>query len=213
MPEPALLAFQNVGKGLQAALLADRGLGQGLALSHAVVDEGVNRLLKHSLLVPGDDLRGFELKEVLQPVVPVDDPAVKVVQVRGGEAAPVQLDHRPQSRRDDRDDLQEHPLRPGPRIDETPYQPQAAAQLLYLQRLVLGVDLRIGFFGHLLQVELLKDALDGLGPDADLKDLAVLQRQFPELELGYDLVPLYLLEDEPFLLLQNLELVFLVVRL
>jgi len=43
----------------------------------AVVEEGVDRLLQHPLLVPDDDLRGSELEELLQPVVPVDDAAVE----------------------------------------------------------------------------------------------------------------------------------------
>ena len=79
----------------------------------AVVDEGVARLLEHPLLVADDDLGRAELQEPLEAVVAVDDAAVEVVQVGGREAAAVELDHRPQVGRDDRQDREDHPLRPG----------------------------------------------------------------------------------------------------
>ena len=53
----------------------------------------------------------FELHQALQPVVPVDDAAVEVVQVRGREAAAVERHERAEVRRDHRDDLEDHPLR------------------------------------------------------------------------------------------------------
>ena len=71
-----------------------------------VVDQGVARLLEHPLLVADDDLRRTELEEPLEAVVAVDDAAIEVVQVGGGETAAVQLDHRSQIRRDDREDRQ-----------------------------------------------------------------------------------------------------------
>ena len=46
-----------------------------------------------------------------QTVVAVDDPAVQVVQVGGGKASAVQLNHRADVRRDDRNNVQNHPLR------------------------------------------------------------------------------------------------------
>ena len=67
-------------------------------------------LLEHPLLVADDDLRRAELEEPLEPVVPVDDAAVEVVEVGGREAAAVELDHRPQLGRDHRQDREDHPL-------------------------------------------------------------------------------------------------------
>ena len=89
LTEPALLALEHVGQGLQGPVV---GAGHGAAPA-AVVDEGVHGLLEHPLLVADDDVRGVELDQPLQAVVPVDDPAVQVVEVRGGEAPAVQLDH------------------------------------------------------------------------------------------------------------------------
>src|ERR671927_292748 len=65
-------------------------------------------LLEHPLLVVHDDLGRTEVEQPLEPVVPVDDPAVQVVHVAGGEAATVELHHRAQVRRDDRHAVQHH---------------------------------------------------------------------------------------------------------
>ena len=59
----------------------------------AVVDQSVHQLLKHALLVADDDFRRAELQQPLETVVAVDDAAVEVVEVGGGEAAAVQLHH------------------------------------------------------------------------------------------------------------------------
>src|SRR5712692_4591391 len=77
----------------------------------AVVDQGVARLLEHPLLVADDDLGRAELEEPLEAIVAVDDAAIQVVQVRRREPAAVELDHRPQIRRDHRQDGQDHPVR------------------------------------------------------------------------------------------------------
>ncbi len=77
LPETALLAFQRIGEGLQGPVVG--------ALEHAtpaaVVEEGVDGLLKHPLLVAHDDFRGAQLEKLLQPVVAVDDPPVQIVQI------------------------------------------------------------------------------------------------------------------------------------
>jgi hypothetical protein len=76
----------------------------------AVVEQGVDGLLQHALFVAQDDAGGLDLDELLQPVVPVDDAAVEIVQVAGGEAAAVQGDQRTQVRRQHRQTIQDHPL-------------------------------------------------------------------------------------------------------
>src|SRR5437764_11553385 len=91
-----------------ALLLAVAGAGDGAAAA-AVVDECVDRLLEHPLLVAHDDLGRAELEQPLQAVVAVDHAAVEVVEVGGGEAAAVQLDHRAQLWRNDRQDIEHHP--------------------------------------------------------------------------------------------------------
>ena len=106
LAEAPLLALQHVGERLERALV---GPGDGLA-APAVVEERVDRLLQHPLLVADDDVGGVQLHEPLQPVVAVDDAAVEVVQVGGGEAAAVERHQRAQVGRDDRDDLEHHPV-------------------------------------------------------------------------------------------------------
>ena len=104
LAEPALLALEHVGQRLQRAVAR---AGDRTAAA-AVVEQRVHGLLQHPLLVVDDDLGRAEVEQPLEPVVPVDDAAVQVVQVGGGEAATVELDHRPQVRRDHRDAVEDH---------------------------------------------------------------------------------------------------------
>src|SRR5207249_8286021 len=83
------LALQHVAERLE---LAVAGARDGAAPA-PVVDQGVDRLLQHPLLVADDDLGRAQLQQPLEPVVAVDDAAVEVVQVGGRKAAAVELDH------------------------------------------------------------------------------------------------------------------------
>src|SRR5438034_10551904 len=56
------------------------------------------------------DLGCLKFNEPLQPVVPVEDATVQIVQIRGREAPTVERHQRAELRRDDRDDLENHPL-------------------------------------------------------------------------------------------------------
>ena len=107
LAEPALLALEHVGERLQGPVARARHR----AAAAAVVEQRVDGLLQHALLVVDDDLRRAEVEQPLEAVVPVDHPAVEVVQVGGGEAATVELHHRAQLRRDHRHGLEDHPLR------------------------------------------------------------------------------------------------------
>ena len=104
LAEPALLALEQIRQRLQrpVARAGDR------TSTAAVVEQCVDGLLEHPLLVVDDDLGRAEVEQSLQPVVAVDHAAVQVVQVGGGEPATVELDHRAQVRRDDRDGVQHH---------------------------------------------------------------------------------------------------------
>src|SRR5205085_1567427 len=104
LAEPALLALQHVRERLERAIprSGDR------ATAAAVVEQRVDRLLEHPLLVVDDDLGRAEVEEPLQSVVPVDDSPVQVVEVRGREAATVQLHHGAQVGRDHGDDVEDH---------------------------------------------------------------------------------------------------------
>ena len=86
LPEPALLATEQVRQRLEAVVVA---ASHGPAAA-SVVHEGVDRLLEHPLFVADDDLRCGELYQPLEAVVAVDDPAVEVVEVAGREPAAVE---------------------------------------------------------------------------------------------------------------------------
>ena len=126
LAEAALLALQHVREGLERAVAGARDR----AAVAAVVEEGVDGLLQHPLLVVDDDVGRLQLHQVPQAVVAVDDAAVEIVQVGGREAAALEGDERAQVRRDDRQDLEDHPFRAGPRVDEALDDLQALGELL-----------------------------------------------------------------------------------
>src|SRR5438067_144235 len=114
LAEAALLALEGVAERLQRAVV--RALQHAAAA--AVVEERVDRFLQHALLVAHDDVRRAELEQLLQAIVAVDDAAVQIVEVRRGEAAAVQRDQRAQLGRNDRNDVEDHPLRTMSRLAE-----------------------------------------------------------------------------------------------
>ena len=155
----------------------------------AVVDQRVARLLEHPLLVADDDLRGAQLEQSLEPVVAVDDAAVQVVQVGGREAAAVELDHRPQVRRDDRQDRQDHPVgaRAGAaeRLDEAQPLDGLLAPLAGA-----GADLDVERASQLLEVHPADDLADRLGAHARAEDAAALgARAVALVEVRYSVSP------------------------
>ena len=134
LAEAALLALQHVGQRLQRPLV---GAGDDAA-APAVVEQRVDRLLQHALLVAHDDVGRAQLDQALQPVVAVDDAAVQIVEVRGREAAAIQRHQRAQFGRDHRHDFEDHPFRPAVQFDERLDQLQPLDELL-APRLGIGV--------------------------------------------------------------------------
>src|SRR2546425_1232614 len=140
LAEPPLLALEHVGERLERSLTppANR-LG-----ATAVVEQRVHRLLQHPLLVPEDDLRRPVQDQLLQPVVTIDDAAVQVVQVRRREPPAVQRHQRPQVGRDDRDHVQDHPLRVVAPLPRGARVAERVHDLEALQHLLLAVLARLG---------------------------------------------------------------------
>src|SRR5690606_21566982 len=184
LAEPTLLALEHVGERLERAAVR---AGDGLSAA-TVVEERVDRLLQHPLLVADDDVGSVELDEPLEPVVAVDHPAVEVVEVGGGEAPAVERDEGPEIRRDHRDDLEHHPLGPVPGLLEGLHHLEAAGQLLALG---LGgglLQLRPEPLHLLVDVDHLEEVADGLTAHAGIEGLvAVLLLERPEAILGEDL--------------------------
>src|SRR5215211_2822563 len=106
LTEAALLALEHVGEALESPV---SGAGYRTAPT-PVIEEGVDGLLEHPLLVVHYHVWRSEVEQPTQTIVPVYDPAVEVVQVGGGETATVELDHRTQVRRQDGDGLHYHPF-------------------------------------------------------------------------------------------------------
>ena len=183
LTEAALLALQHIGQRLECAVVrtGDR------AAAAAVVDERVNRFLKHTLLVAHDDIRCAQLKQALQTVVAVDDAAVQVVQVARCEAAAVQLYHRTDLRRDDRNNVHDHPLRAvmrqAERLDDLKALDDAQTLLAGSLAQLCGQLL-----GQLVEVELCEQLLDGLRAHAGTEIVLVLFAHIAVLGLGEDLL-------------------------
>src|SRR5690606_354920 len=114
LAKAALLGLEHVAQALELVVAApgDR------AATPAVVDQAVDGFLQHPLFVADDDLGCAKIEKPLEPVVPVDDAPVQVVQVARGEAAAVELDHRTEARRQHGKHLEDHPLRLVPRLLE-----------------------------------------------------------------------------------------------
>ena len=104
LAEAALLALEHVGQRLECTV-ARAG---HRTTTTTVVEQCVDGLLEHALLVVDDDLRRTEIKQALEAVIAVDHATVEIVQVRGREAATIELNHRAQIRRDNRDCVEHH---------------------------------------------------------------------------------------------------------
>ena len=126
LAEPPLLALEHVGERLERPLV--RACDDASAPS--VVEQRVDRLLQHPLLVADDDVGRAKLHQPLQTIVAVDDAAIEVVQVRGREAPAIERHERPQLRRDDRHHGQDHPLRLVARLDEGLHDLEPLGELL-----------------------------------------------------------------------------------
>ena len=184
LAEAALLALEHVAERLQRPVAR---AGDGAAAT-AVVEERVDGLLQHPLLVVDDDLRSAEIQQSLEPVVPVDHAAVEVVQVRGREAAAVELHHRAELRRDHRHGLEDHPVRLVLRGDEggDDLEPlDRALALLALGRLDrLAQRERLG-----LEVEVAEQVADRLRPHPTAEvDAEAVGRAEAVLELAEELL-------------------------
>ena len=172
LAEAALLALEHVGERLQGAVVV-RADGVDAA---GVVEERIDRLLEHALLVPQDDLRRLDLDEALEAVVADDDTAIEIVEVRGREPAAFEGHERTQFRGDDRDDVEHHPLgtvqHAGLALAERLHDAQALEDLLLLLRGVLLLRRHTELCSHRLDVRPAQQVLDGVA--ADLGDELLL---------------------------------------
>src|SRR4051812_44868877 len=177
LTEPPLLALQRIGERLQRPVV---GAAQHAA-APSVVEQRVHRFLEHALFVADDDVRRLQLHQLLQPVVAVDDAAIEIVQVRRREAAAVERHQRTQFRRNDRNDVEDHPLRTVARLAEGVDDLQALCILQLLLRRQLAAHLLAQLDRQPLDVDALEQLLDRLGAHLRLEAVLVLFTRLPVL--------------------------------
>ena len=186
LAEAPLLALDHVGEGLQGPLVR---AGDG-APATAVVEEGVDRLLQHPLLVAHDDLGRVEVEQALEPVVPIDDPPVEVVEVGGGEPAALEGHEGAKLGRQHGQDLEHHPLRPVAGALEAFEELEALGELLGAGlrpgRVQLPADLR----DLVLQIRGAQQLADRLRPHAGVELVAVLLQRVVVHLVGEELAAL-----------------------
>src|SRR5208283_3933183 len=77
----------------------------------AVIEERIHCLLEHSFFILYNDAWGLQLHEPFKSVVPVDDPPVKIIEVRGCETAAVKRNKGSQIRGQYGHYIKDHPIR------------------------------------------------------------------------------------------------------
>ncbi len=159
LAEAALLALEGVGERLERTVVR----AAQHAATAAVVEQRVDGLLQHALLVADDDLRRVEVHQLLEAVVAVDDAAIEVVEVGRGEAAAVERHERAQLGRDDRDHVEDHPLRLVVGLAEGLDDLEALGVLELLLQRGLGLHALAQLDGELGDFDALEQFLDGLG--------------------------------------------------
>ena len=161
LAEPALLALQHVCERLQRPLV---GAGDDAA-APAIVEQCVDRLLQHPLLVTDDDVGRAQFDQPLQAVVAVDDPTIEIVEVGSGEAAAVERHQWTQIGWNHRDYGQYHPFRLVAGRHEGLDQLEAFGELLRLELGGRFRDLLAQVGRKLLKVKRLEHLADSLGAD------------------------------------------------
>ena len=182
LAEAARLAFDHVGQGLQGALV---GAGHGFAAA-AVVQQGVNRLLQHALLVAGNDFRRFEFEQPAQTAVTVDHAAVQIVQIGCGKTSAIQRHERTQVRRQHRQHIEHHPLGLDARLLEGFQHFEALGVLLDLQLGACQVVAQL--LDGAFDVDRLQQLFDALSAHLGLELVTVFLELGVEIVLGHDAV-------------------------
>ena len=81
LAEASLLALDHIGQALERTIART----EHRTTTTSVVQQGVDGLLQHPLFITDNHFGGIEVDQFFQSIVAVDDPAVQVVQIAGGE--------------------------------------------------------------------------------------------------------------------------------
>ena len=129
----------------------------------------------------------MQVHQLLQPVVAIDHPAIKIIQVRGREAPAIQWHQRTQLRRNNRNDIQNHPVGFIPTLAESFNNFQTLGILEPLLQRGLILHLLPQFAGETLDIHSLKKFLNCLRAHHGLEARGtILLVEFPVLGLVFD---------------------------
>ena len=78
-----------------------------------IIEQRVDCFLQHALFISNNDVRGLELEQILETIIPVNDAAIQIVQITRREPPTFQRHKRAQIRRNHRQHIQDHPIRTG----------------------------------------------------------------------------------------------------
>src|SRR6516225_1878972 len=170
LTKPAAFTLQHVAQRLQRTITST---GNGATMT-AIVEQCVDGFLEHPLFVADDDIRCLELKKIFEPVVPVDDPSIQIIEIRGGKPASFKRNQGTQIGWNNRKNIQNHPLWPRMRAHEALNKLQPLRQLL-TDLLAFGVIHRLFEFSiQSVQFDLRKQHLDCFGAHPSNKRVSIL---------------------------------------
>ena len=174
LTEPSAFALEHVAERFERAI---SGAGDGAAVT-AIVEQSVDRFLQHALFVADDDVRRFELEQILEPIVAIDDAAIKIVQIAGRESSAFERNERTQIRRDDRQHIENHPIGTRMRVLEALHQFGPFRQFLANLFALGGAHRLIQFFVELVQIDFRQQFFHCFRAHAGDKIFAVLLLRF-----------------------------------
>src|SRR5437588_11017874 len=77
LTETSAFTLEHIAKRFERAI---SGAGDGAAVT-AVVEQSIDRFLQHSLFVANDHVRRFELEQILETIVPINDATIEIVEI------------------------------------------------------------------------------------------------------------------------------------
>ena len=107
LPEPSLFSLEHIAEGLERSLV---GTGNYFTPS-PIVKKNVHGFLQHSLFISNNNIRCVQFKEPFQPIIPINDAAVKIIQIRSGKTASIKGNKWSQVRRQYGNHIQDRPFR------------------------------------------------------------------------------------------------------
>ena len=172
-----MLTFQAVAQRLQRTVR----VSLHRARLAGVVEQRVDGLLQHALLITHNHIRSIDFHQTLQTVVADDDATVKVVQVGSGKTTAIQRDERAQLRRSHGHHLHYHPL--GTVFDMVVRLAERLKHLQTLQQVLLAllslhfVSFGTQAVGFLVKVDAFQQVINGLGTHLGDELIRVVLRQ------------------------------------